>query len=316
MKVLVTGGAGFIGSHLCETLSNLGMEVTSLDNLSTGTLENVSQLSSVKFLTGDITNKVLVDELVQISDLVFHLAAAVGVRTILTKPIESIQTNFLGSEIVLSACSKYDRRLVIASTSEIYGKNSKQPLKESDDRVMGSPQKLRWSYADSKALEEALAYALFLSKGLRVTTTRFFNVVGPKQSSAYGMVLPNFIESAMSGNPIRVFGDGKQTRVFCHVKDVVSALIKLLDDDRTIGEVFNIGGLEEISIWDLAVRVKNLLSSKSEIILETYQDSYGDGFEDMMRRTPDIRKLQKCIEWQPKFNLDLMIKDIANSYSK
>ena len=316
MKVLVTGGAGFIGSHLCETLSNLGMEVTSLDNLSTGTLENVNQLSSVKFLTGDITNKVLVDELVQISDLVFHLAAAVGVRTILTKPIESIQTNFLGSEIVLSACSKYDRRLVIASTSEIYGKNSKQPLKESDDRVMGSPQKLRWSYADSKALEEALAYALFLSKGLRVTTTRFFNVVGPKQSSAYGMVLPNFIESAMSGNPIRVFGDGKQTRVFCHVKDVVSALIKLLDDDRTIGEVFNIGGLEEISIWDLAVRVKNLLSSKSEIILETYQDSYGDGFEDMMRRTPDIRKLQKFIEWQPKFNLDLMIEDIANSYSK
>jgi UDP-glucose 4-epimerase len=157
---------------------------------------------------------------------------------------------------------------------------------------------------------------LFLSKGLRVTTTRFFNVVGPKQSSAYGMVLPNFIESAMSGNPIRVFGDGKQTRVFCHVKDVVSALIKLLDDDRTIGEVFNIGGLEEISIWDLAVRVKNLLSSKSEIILETYQDSYGDGFEDMMRRTPDIRKLQKFIEWQPKFNLDLMIEDIANSYSK
>ena len=316
MKVLVTGGAGFIGSHLCETLSNLGMEVTSLDNLSTGTLENVNQLSSIKFLTGDITNKVLVDELVQISDLVFHLAAAVGVRTILTKPIESIQTNFLGSEIVLSACSKYDRRLVIASTSEIYGKNSKQPLKESDDRVMGSPQKLRWSYADSKALEEALAYALFLSKGLRVTTTRFFNVVGPKQSSAYGMVLPNFIESAMSGNPIRVFGDGKQTRVFCHVKDVVSALIKLLDDDRTIGEVFNIGGKGEINILDLAKLIIEKTNSNSTITYTDYTDAYAVGYEDMSRRVPDISKIKSYSGWEPIIGLGEIISDVANIFSK
>lgn len=316
MKVLITGGAGFIGSHLCEYLISLGYEVTILDNLTTGSKNNIDSCKGAIFISGDITNKVLVDKLVSRSDTVFHLAAAVGVKTILSAPIKSMQTNFIGSEIVISACSRFDKRLMIASTSEIYGKNLKQPLAENDDRVMGSPQKLRWSYADSKSLEEALAHAYFLNNKLNVTTIRFFNIVGPRQSSAYGMVLPNFIENAIIDKPIRVFGDGNQTRVFCHVKDAIEAIVKLINRHDTIGEVFNVGGSQEISMMDLAVRVKRILSSKSNITLESYENFYEDGFEDMMRRTPDLSKLSNFINWQPKFDLDSIIKDISKSYSK
>ena len=316
MKVLITGGTGFIGSHLCEQFESLDAEVICLDNLSTSSVKNIENLRKTKFVLGDIKDSVLINDLVSSVDVVIHLAAAVGVKTILNNPVESIQTNFIGSETVLYACNKFNKRVIIASTSEIYGKNLKQPLSETDDRVMGAPQKLRWSYADAKALEESVAHSLFLRDGLRVTTVRFFNIVGPRQSSAYGMVLPNFIENAISNKPIRVFGSGNQTRVFCHVKDVIGAMVKLINREDTIGEVFNIGGSQEISMMDLAVKVKLILSSRSNIILEPYENYYEAGFEDMIKRTPDLRKLRSFITWQPKFDLDSIIKDIAKSYSK
>lgn len=316
MKVLITGGTGFIGSHLCEQFESLDAEVICLDNLSTSSVKNIENLRKTKFVLGDIKDSVLINDLVSSVDLVIHLAAAVGVKTILNNPVESIQTNFVGSETVLHACNKFNKRVIIASTSEIYGKNLKQPLSETDDRVMGAPQKLRWSYADAKALEESVAHSLFLRDGLRVTTVRFFNIVGPRQSSAYGMVLPNFIENAISNKPIRVFGSGNQTRVFCHVKDVIEAMVKLINREDTIGEVFNIGGSQEISMMDLAVKVKLILSSRSNIILEPYENYYEAGFEDMIKRTPDLRKLKSFITWQPKFDLDSIIRDIAKSYSK
>lgn len=316
MKVLITGGTGFIGSHLCEQFESLDAEVICLDNLSTSSVKNIENLRKTKFVLGDIKDSVLINDLVSSVDVVIHLAAAVGVKTILNNPVESIQTNFIGSETVLHACNKFNKRVIIASTSEIYGKNLKQPLSETDDRVMGAPQKLRWSYADAKALEESVAHSLFLRDGLRVTTVRFFNIVGPRQSSAYGMVLPNFIENAISNKPIRVFGSGNQTRVFCHVKDVIEAMVKLINREDTIGEVFNIGGSQEISMMDLAVKVKLILSSRSNIILEPYENYYEAGFEDMIKRTPDLRKLKSFITWQPKFDLDSIIRDIAKSYSK
>lgn len=316
MKVLITGGTGFIGSHLCEQFESLDAEVICLDNLSTSSVKNIENLRKTKFVLGDIKDSVLINDLVSSVDVVIHLAAAVGVKTILSNPVDSIQTNFIGSETVLHACNKSNKRVIIASTSEIYGKNLKQPLSETDDRVMGAPQKLRWSYADAKALEESVAHSLFLKDGLRVTTVRFFNIVGPRQSSAYGMVLPNFIENAISNKPIRVFGSGNQTRVFCHVKDVIGAMVKLINREDTIGEVFNIGGSQEISMMDLAVKVKLILSSRSNIILEPYENYYEAGFEDMIKRTPDLRKLRSFITWQPKFDLDSIIKDIAKSYSK
>jgi len=316
VKVLITGGTGFIGSHLCEQFESLDAEVICLDNLSTSSVKNIENLRKTKFVLGDIKDSVLINDLVSSVDVVIHLAAAVGVKTILNNPVESIQTNFIGSETVLHACNKFNKRVIIASTSEIYGKNLKQPLSETDDRVMGAPQKLRWSYADAKALEESVAHSLFLRDGLRVTTVRFFNIVGPRQSSAYGMVLPNFIENAISNKPIRVFGSGNQTRVFCHVKDVIGAMVKLINREDTIGEVFNIGGSQEISMMDLAVKVKLILSSRSNIILEPYENYYEAGFEDMIKRTPDLRKLRSFITWQPKFDLDSIIKDIAKSYSK
>jgi len=316
VKVLITGGTGFIGSHLCEQFESLDAEVICLDNLSTSSVKNIENLRKTKFVLGDIKDSVLINDLVSSVDVVIHLAAAVGVKTILNNPVESIQTNFIGSETVLHACNKFNKRVIIASTSEIYGKNLKQPLSETDDRVMGAPQKLRWSYADAKALEESVAHSLFLRDGLRVTTVRFFNIVGPRQSSAYGMVLPNFIENAISNKPIRVFGSGNQTRVFCHVKDVIEAMVKLINREDTIGEVFNIGGSQEISMMDLAVKVKLILSSRSNIILEPYENYYEAGFEDMIKRTPDLRKLRSFITWQPKFDLDSIIRDIAKSYSK
>jgi len=311
VKVLITGGTGFIGSHLCEQFESLDAEVICLDNLSTSSVKNIENLRNTKFVLGDIKDSVLINDLVSSVDVVIHLAAAVGVKTILNNPVESIQTNFIGSETVLHACNKFNKRVIIASTSEIYGKNLKQPLSETDDRVMGAPQKLRWSYADAKALEESVAHSLFLRDGLRVTTVRFFNIVGPRQSSAYGMVLPNFIENAISNKPIRVFGSGNQTRVFCHVKDVIEAMVKLINREDTIGEVFNIGGSQEISMMDLAVKVKLILSSRSNIILEPYENYYEAGFEDMIKRTPDLRKLKSFITWQPKFDLDSIIRDIA-----
>jgi len=314
MKVLITGGTGFIGSHLCDYYIKHGQDVTVIDNLSTGSISNIkNNIQNIDLIEGNITDVGLVNDLVSKSDLVLHLAAAVGVKTILAKPIESITTNFLGSETILNACAKYDKRLLIASTSEIYGKNENQPLSETDDRIVGPPQILRWSYADAKALEESLAHALYLSKKLKVTTVRFFNTVGPRQSSQYGMVLPNFIEMAIRNEPILVHGNGQQTRVFCHVLDAIEAVTMLIKTNSSIGEVFNIGGNEEISILNLAHRVKKLLNSKSPIVHQTYNEAYGDGFEDINKRIPNLTKIKKLIDWQPKIYLDQIIKDIHQS---
>ena len=253
MKVFITGGAGFIGSHLCDQLIYSGHIVSILDNFSTGNLKNIEHLhGKINLNQGDIRDKAKVDELTKNSDLVLHMAAALGVDNILQNPLESIATNFYGSEVVLNSALKYDKRVLIASTSEIYGKNSKQPLSEVDDRVIGTPQKLRWTYSDAKALEEATAYYLFISRNLKVTTVRFFNTVGPRQTGKYGMVVPRFISSALKNNVIKIFGDGNQSRVFCHVNDAVKAILGLASSDKTIGEVFNIGGRGEIKIIDLA----------------------------------------------------------------
>jgi UDP-glucose 4-epimerase len=316
MKVFITGGAGFIGSHLCDALVAEGKEVTVLDNLSTGSKKNITHLDGkIKVFEGDIRDQKLVESLVEKCDLVLHMAAALGVDNILENPIESISTNFHGSEVVLNATAKYDKRIVIASTSEIYGKNLKQPLSETDDRVIGTPQKLRWTYSDAKALEEATAYSLFLTKQLKVTTVRLFNTVGPRQTGRYGMVIPRFIQAALQDHPINIFGDGKQSRVFCHVNDAVDAILLLAINEKTIGEVFNIGGIGEFSILDLAKKIISQTKSKSSIAYINYEDAYKIGYEDMVRRIPDISKIKNYIKWQPKNDLTTIINDVVKSLS-
>ena len=314
MKVFITGGAGFIGSHLCDSLVAEGKEVTILDNLSTGSKKNIAHLEGkIKVIQGDIRDQKLVESLVVESDLILHMAAALGVHNILENPIESISTNFYGSEIVLNAATKYDKRIVIASTSEIYGKNSKHPLSETDDRVFGTPQKLRWTYSDAKALEEATAHSLFLTKNLKVTTIRLFNTVGPRQIGKYGMVVPRFIKAASTNEPINIFGDGSQSRVFCHVNDATRAILSLTNSKESIGEVFNIGGKGEITILDLAHLVIKTINSKSEIVFTDYSKAYKVGYEDMHRRVPDISKINKIIGWKPKIDLETTVKDIYES---
>jgi len=317
MKVLITGGAGFIGSHLCDALISEGKEVTILDNLSTGSKKNIAHLEGkIKVLQGDIRDQKLVESLVKDCDLVLHMAAALGVDNILENPIESISTNYHGSEIVLNAATKFDKRIVIASTSEIYGKNPKQPLSETDDRVIGTPQKLRWTYSDAKALEEATAYSLFLTKKLRVTTVRFFNTVGPRQTGRYGMVIHRFVKSALENKPINIFGDGSQTRVFCHVYDATAATMQLALESKSVGEVFNIGGVGEISILELANKIIKQLSSTSKIKFVDYAEAYTIGYEDMVRRVPDISKITNFINWKPQISLDKTIQDVSSAYLK
>jgi UDP-glucose 4-epimerase len=315
MKVFITGGAGFIGSHLCDALLAEGKEVTILDNLSTGSKKNIAHLEGkIKVFQGDIRDKKLVESLVENCDLVLHMAAALGVDNILENPIESISINYHGSEIVLNASTKFDKRIVIASTSEIYGKNPKQPVSETDDRVIGTPQKLRWTYSDAKALEEATAHSLFLSKGLKVTTIRFFNTVGPRQTGKYGMVIPRFVQAAIENKPINIFGDGSQTRVFCHVYDATKAIKLLTSEEKSIGEVFNVGGIGEISILDLAKKIIKKLNSNSEIIFTNYSDAYQIGYEDMQRRVPNISKIKALTGWQPENNLENIISDVSKAY--
>ena len=317
MKVFVTGGAGFIGSHLCDALIAAGEEVTILDNLSTGSKKNIAHLDGkIKVFQGDIRDQKLVESLVENCDLVLHMAAALGVDNILENPIESISTNFYGSEIVLHAAVKSDKRIIIASTSEIYGKNPKQPLSETDDRVVGTPQKLRWTYSDAKALEEATAHWLFLSKKLKVTTVRFFNTVGPRQTGKFGMVIPRFVQAAIKNDPIQVFGDGSQSRVFCHVSDAVQALLSLISRVDSYGEVFNIGGKGEITILDLANLVIKKSKSSSIIEFKEYDDAYTIGYEDMFRRVPDISKINEFTGWNPKLNIQDTVEDIVESFVK
>ncbi len=315
MRVFITGGAGFIGSHLCDALVARGDEVSILDNLSTGSKDNIAHLEGkIKVTQGDIRDQTLVESLIADSDLVLHMAAALGVDNILENPIESISTNFYGSEIVLNGAQKYDKRILIASTSEIYGKNTKQPLSETDDRVIGTPQKLRWTYSDAKALEEATAHFLFLTKRLNVTTIRFFNTVGPRQTGKYGMVIPRFVKAAIENKPLKIFGDGSQTRVFCHVSDSVNAILALSVNNETVGEVFNIGGEGEISILELAKVIIKQINSRSEITFTSYEDAYAAGFEEMARRVPDISKLTKFTGWKPKLGLNYIIEDVSKSY--
>jgi UDP-glucose 4-epimerase len=312
MRVLITGGAGFIGSHLADALIARGDQVVAFDNFSTGSTANIKHITkNFEIIDGDIRNVDLINETIKDVDLVFHMAAALGVNTILESPLESISTNIAGSEVVLNAAATHKKRILIASTSEIYGKNPKQPLNETDDRVVGSPQKIRWSYSDAKAIEEAMAFALNQETGLKVTTARLFNTVGPRQSAHYGMVVPRFVRSALKNEPINIYGDGTQSRVFCHVDDAIEALLALVATDKTINEVYNVGGTGEITIKELADLVIKETKSQSSIEFIPYEKAYAPGFEDMQRRVPDISKINQDLGWAPKKVLSQIITDVA-----
>jgi len=312
MRVLITGGAGFIGSHLADHYVAKGDQVTILDNFSTGSQENSTHLAGkLTTIDGDIRSIELVEKLTIDADLVLHMAAALGVNTILESPLESMSTNITGSEVVLSAAAKFNKRIIIASTSEIYGKNPKQPLSEADDRVVGAPQKIRWTYSDAKAIEEAMAFALHQEKKLPVTTMRLFNTVGPRQSGRYGMVVPRFVQAALKNQALTIYGDGTQSRVFCHVDDAVTAIATIAATDATIGEVFNVGGSGEVTIKQLAEKVIATTKSESLITHTPYTDAYPAGFEDIQRRVPDISKIKQAIGWAPTKDLEAIIKDTA-----
>ena len=312
MRVFITGGAGFIGSHLADHYVSAGHAVTLLDNFSTGSKTNIAHLDgNVTTVDGDIRNVELVNQLTKDADLVLHMAAALGVNTILESPLESMSTNITGSEVVLHAAAKHNKRIIIASTSEIYGKNSKQPLNETDDRVVGAPQKIRWTYSDAKAIEEAMAFALHQEKKLSVTTVRLFNTVGPRQTGRYGMVVPRFVQAALKNEPLTIYGDGTQSRVFCHVADAVTAIVTMAANDATIGDVYNVGGTGEVTIKQLAEQVIKITGSKSEITYTDYSDAYPAGFEDIQRRVPDISKVKSAIGWAPTKDLAQIISDMA-----
>ena len=317
MRAFITGGAGFIGSHLADALIARGDTVTILDNMSTGSKKNIAHLEGkITIHEGDIRDKDLVDTLVKESDTVFHMAAALGVKNIMEHTIESIDRNFSGSEVVLNAATKHDKRLLIASTSEIYGKNPNQPLNEESDRIVGAPQKIRWTYSDAKALEEAVAHTLHKTHGLKVTTVRFFNTVGPRQTGQYGMVVPRFIQAALKNEDIIIYDDGSQSRVFCHVEDAVKAVLTLADTDSTIGDYFNVGGTGETTIKELAEKIIERTNSTSTINYIPYTDAYPAGFEDMQRRVPDITKIKNTIGWAPTHTLDSIIDSVAASFTK
>ena len=317
MRAFITGGAGFIGSHLADALIARGDTVTILDNMSTGSQANIAHLDGkITVHTGDIRDQAVVEKLVEDSDIVFHMAAALGVKNIMEHTIESIDRNFNGSEVVLNAATKHNKRLIIASTSEIYGKNPNQPLHEESDRVVGAPQKIRWTYSDAKALEEAVAHTLHKTHGLKVTIVRFFNTVGPRQTGQYGMVVPRFIQAALNNEDIVLYDDGSQSRVFCHVEDAVRAVITLSETDSTIGDYFNVGGVGETTVKELATKIIERINSKSTLKHIPYIEAYPAGFEDMQRRVPDITKIKKTINWQPTHTLDSIIDSVAASLKK
>ena len=317
MRYLITGGAGFIGSHLAEKLIVRGDTVVVLDNLSTGLALNLSGIKNkIEFENGDILDKGLIAKLVSESDFVVHLAAALGVFNIVNKPLDSLKTNLQGCEIVLEACDKYRKPILVASTSEIYGKNDKIPLNEEDDRIIGHPLKSRWSYSESKAVDESLAYFYYLEHQLPIRIVRFFNTVGPRQVGHYGMVVPRFVSAALKNEPLSVYGSGDQIRCFCHVDDAVRALLLVMDSDNAVGEVFNVGNTEQITIMELAKKVIELTGSSSTIEKIAYEKAYPEGFEDMQRRVPDISKIKQVLRWTPEINLDQIVKDIAAFNSK
>jgi UDP-glucose 4-epimerase len=312
VKYLITGGAGFIGSHLAEKLIARGDQVVVFDNLSTGSAANLSGIKEkITFQEGSILDKAEVQKLVSESDYVVHLAAALGVFNIVNKPLESLRTNLQGSEIVLEACDKYRKPVLVASTSEIYGKNDKVPLNEEDDRIIGHPLKSRWSYSEAKAVDESLAYFYYLENQLPIRIVRFFNTVGPRQVGHYGMVVPRFVSAALKNESLSVYGSGDQIRCFCHVDDAVIALLLVMDSEKAVGEVFNVGNNHQISIMELAKKVIEITKSTSTIEKIAYEKAYPEGFEDMQRRVPDISKIKSVLGWTPEIGLDQIIKDIA-----
>jgi UDP-glucose 4-epimerase len=317
VKFLITGGAGFIGSHLAESLIARGDQVVIFDNLSTGSLSNLKFVKDmIEVKQGSILDRALVGKLVSESDYVIHLAAMLGVFNIINKPLESLKTNLQGTEIVLESVSNKNKGILIASTSEIYGKNDKVPLAEEDDRIIGHPLKSRWSYSEAKAVDESLAYFYYLENRLPIRIVRFFNTVGPRQVGHYGMVLPRFVSAALNNEPLSVYGSGDQIRCFCHVADAVRALLLVMDSDNAVGEVFNVGNNQQITIMELAKKVIEITGSKSTIEKISYDKAYPDGFEDMQRRVPDISKIKRVLGWQPEIDLDQIIKDIALFHSK
>ncbi len=317
MKMLITGGAGFVGSHLAEALLSNGHEVFVIDNLSTGSIENIEHLKLnplLHYTIDTIENEPLLAELVDRSDAIFHLAAAVGVKLIVEAPVHTIETNVHGTEVVLKHANKKKKLVIIASTSEVYGKNVNVPFREDADLVLGPTGKHRWAYACSKAIDEFLALAYWKERQLPVIIVRLFNTVGPRQTGQYGMVVPNFVRQALAGQPITVFGDGTQSRSFTYVGDVVGAMVALVNEPRAVGEVFNIGHGEEISIRGLADRVKTITGSDSPIVTIPYDQAYEAGFEDMPRRVPDIAKLRALIGYEPRVGLDEMLEKIVEYF--
>jgi UDP-glucose 4-epimerase len=313
VKAFITGGAGFIGSHLAERLLDEGHDVSVLDNLSTGSIDNIARLkgrSGFSYTIDSVTNEPLLAELIDSSDVVFHLAAAVGVKLIVEQPVHTIETNVHGTEVVLKHANKKKKLVFIASTSEVYGKSADVPFREAADLVLGPSAKHRWAYACSKLIDEFLALAYWKEKKLPVIIVRLFNTVGPRQTGQYGMVLPTFVRQALAGHPITVFGDGTQSRSFTYVGDVVDALVRLTTISRAVGEVFNIGNVGEVTIGDLAARVKQMAGSCSPIHYIPYDQAYEAGFEDMPRRVPDISKIRAFVGYEPKMQLDDIIRTV------
>ena len=319
MVALITGGAGFIGSHLSDSLLDSGHEVLVLDNLSTGSIDNIAHLKGregFEYFIDTVNNEPLLAELIDRSDVVFHLAAAVGVKLIVEQPVYTIETNVHGTEVVLKHANKKKKLVVIASTSEVYGKSEDVPFREDSDLVMGPTPKHRWAYACSKAIDEFLALAYWKERKLPVIIVRFFNTVGPRQTGTYGMVIPNFVRQALAGEAITVFGDGKQTRSFSHVADIVGALLKLVAEPRAVGQVINIGNTQEVSIRALAERVRDLTGSQSPIKLVPYDEAYESGFEDMPRRVPDLTRIEGLIGYRPRYSLDDILTQVIEYFRK
>jgi UDP-glucose 4-epimerase len=316
MKTIVTGGAGFIGSHLAERLLIDGNNVVVVDNLSTGSMENIEGFKNQRdfsFVEGDIRDAQLIDNLVERSEMVFHLAAAVGVKLIADRPVHTIETNISGTEVVLDAANKFNNSVFIASSSEVYGKNEAVPFREDDDIVLGSTRVPRWSYACSKAVDEFLALAFHQQYGLRVVIGRFFNTIGPGQTGQYGMVVPRFVRWALKGEPVTIYGSGQQSRCFCYVEDVVETIIGLMSCEEAAGKVYNIGSAEEIAIEGLADKIIEMTGSKSKKEYVAYEEAYGMPMEDMMRRVPSLERIKKAIGWQPKTSLTEMLQVIIES---
>ncbi|MEK6281528.1 MAG: GDP-mannose 4,6-dehydratase [Acidobacteriota bacterium] len=318
MRVLITGGAGFIGSHLADAYVQRGDEVLVIDDLSTGTIENIRHLKEhprFHYTIDSVHNQPVTAELVDQSDVVFHLAAAVGVKLIVESPVRTIETNVRGTEVVLALANKKKKKVLIASTSEVYGLSADVPFREDGNLVMGATTKGRWSYACSKAIDEFLALAYWREKKLPTTVVRLFNTVGPRQTGRYGMVIPTFVRQALAGRPITVYGNGKQTRCFGYVGDVVGALVKVMDHPDSVGQVFNIGSNEEISILRLAEKVKELTESESEIVFVPYDEAYEEGFEDMPRRIPDISKIKQLVGFSPDMSLNGILQSVISFHS-